>query len=58
MKGHPEQDLIHDLVEPNELGHRRLARVQYRALPLASKAIEGLPKIQTNHAGFCKGCAK
>ena len=35
MKGHPEQALIHDTVEPNELWHRRLAHVHYRALPLA-----------------------
>ena len=39
LKGHPEQDLIHDIVEPNELWHRRLAHVHYRALPIASKAI-------------------
>ena len=24
LKGHPEQALIHDIVEPNELLHRRL----------------------------------
>ena len=42
LKGHPEQVLVHDLVEPNELCHRRLAHVHYRALPLARKAIEGL----------------
>ena len=43
FKGHPEQALVHDTVEPNELWHRRLENVHYRALPLASKAIEGLP---------------
>ena len=32
--------------------------MHYRALPLASKAVEGLPKIQAKHDGFCKGCAK
>ena len=40
LKGHPEQALIHDTVEPNELW--RLAHVHYRALPIASKAVEGL----------------
>ena len=35
LKGHPK--------EPNELWHRRLAHVHYRALPLASKDVEGLP---------------
>ena len=48
LKGQPEQALVHDLVEPNELWHRRLAHVNYRALPLASKDIEGLPEIQAN----------
>ena len=36
LKGYPEQPLIHDTLEPNELWH-------YKALPFASKAIEGLP---------------
>ena len=58
LKGHLEQAMVHDIVEPNELWHRRLAHVQYRALPIASKAIEGLPKIQAKHDGVCKGCAK
>ena len=44
LKGHPEQALIH--VEPNELWHRRLAHVHYRALPIASNAVEGLPEFQ------------
>ena len=58
MKGQPDQALVHDTVEPNELWHRRLAHVHYKALPLASKAVEGLPKIQAKHEGVCKGCAK
>ena len=58
MKGQPEQALVHDSVEPSELWHRRLAHVHYRALPFASKVVEGLPKIQAKHEGVCKGCAK
>ena len=58
LKGQPKQSLVHDSVEPNELWHIRLAYVHYRALPLASKAVEGLPEIQAKHDGFCKGCAK
>ena len=46
LMGHPEQALIHEIVEPNELWHRRLAHVHYRALPIASKAVEGLPEFQ------------
>ena len=55
FKGHPEQALFHDKVEPNELCHRRLAHVHYRVLPLARKAVEGLLEL---HEGVCKGCAK
>ena len=58
LKGHPGQDLVHDIVEPNEIWHRRLAHVHYRALPLASKVVEGLLEIQAKHDGVCKGCAK
>ena len=43
LKGHPEQALVHATIEPNELWHRRIAHVHYRALPLVSKADEGLP---------------
>ena len=32
--------------------------MQYRALPLASKVVEGLPEMQTKHEGVCKVCAK
>ena len=45
LKGQPEQALVHDSIEPNELWHRRIAHVHYRALPLVSKAIEGLPEM-------------
>ena len=58
MKGQPDQALVHDTIEPNELWHRRLEHVHYRALPLANKAVEGLPKIQAKHDGVYKGCAK
>ena len=45
LKGYPKQALVHDTVEPNELWHRRIAHVHYRALPLASKAVECLPEM-------------
>ena len=44
LKGHLEQALIH--VEPNELWHKRLEHVHYRALPIASNVVEGLPEFQ------------
>ena len=58
LKGHPEQDLVHNTVETSELWHRRIAHVHYIALPLASKVVEGLLEIQTKHDGVCKGRAK
>ena len=54
MKGHPKQSMVHDTVDPNELWHRRLAHVHYRALPFARKVVEGLPKIQEKHEGVYK----
>ena len=54
LKGHPEQALIHDTVDPNEIWHIRLAHVHYRALPLASNAVEGLPEIQAKHKRYAK----
>ena len=58
LKGHLEQPLVHGIVDPSELWHRRLAHVHYRALPIASKAVKGLPEIQAKHDGVCKGCVK
>ena len=55
LKGHPEQALVHDTVEPSELWHRRLAHVHYRALPFARKVVEGLPEIQAKHESKAKG---
>ena len=45
LKGHPEQALIHDTVNPNEPWHRRLAHVHYRVLPMASKAVKEFQAI-------------
>ena len=58
LKGHPEQAMVHDTVEPNELWHRRLAHVHYTALPLASKAVEGILEIQENMKGSEKDVRK
>ena len=49
LKGQLEQALVHDSIEPSELWHRSLSHVHYRALPLASKDVEGLPEIQEKH---------
>ena len=54
LKGQPEQALVHESIEPNELWHRRIAHVHYKALPLARKAVEGILEIQTKHDGVYK----
>ena len=43
---------------PCELCHRRLAHIHYQALPIVSKVVTSLPKIQIDHEGVCKGCAQ
>ena len=50
--------MVHDTVEPSELWHRRLAHVHYRALPIASKAVEGLPEYKQNMMGSAKDVQK
>jgi hypothetical protein len=56
LKGHQEHALVHNSVSSSELWHRRLAHINYRALPVLSKVVTGLPEIQVDH-GVCKGCA-
>jgi hypothetical protein len=57
FKGHPEQALVHKSVISSEVWHRRLAHVNYRALPLLRKMVAGLPDMQVEHDGVCKGYA-
>lgn len=43
--GKPAQALVHSTISPCELWHRRFSHLHYRTLPLASKAVKGLPEI-------------
>ena len=58
LKGNVDSTLITNTIIPCELWHRRLAHVHYKALPIVSKVLTGLPEIQINHEGVCKGCAQ
>ena len=58
LKGHPEQAMVHDTVDPNELWHRRLAHVHYRALPLASKVVKVFQKFRKNMMESAKDVRK
>jgi hypothetical protein len=58
LKGHSDSALVHNTINPSELWHRRLAHIHYKALSIVSKMVTGLPEIQVNHDGICKGCAQ
>jgi transposase InsO family protein len=45
-------------VNPSELWHRRFAHLHYKSLPVVSKMVTGLPKIQAELDGVCKTCAQ
>ena len=58
LKEHVDSSLMSRTIILCELWHRRLAHVNYKALPIVNKLVTGLPKIQINHKGACKGCAQ
>jgi hypothetical protein len=53
----PVQALLHDTINLSEIWHRRLAHIHYRTLLALNKMVIGLPEIQIQHEGICKGCA-
>ena len=58
LKGHSEEALTHSIENPCELWHRRLAHINYKALPYVSKVVTCLPKFKVDHEGMCNGCAQ
>jgi hypothetical protein len=58
LKGHSEVAMTHAIENPCELWHRRLAHINYKALPYVCKAVTGLPKLRVDHEGVCNGCAQ
>ena len=56
LKGKSNQALVHS-INPCELWHRRFAHIHYKALPVVSKMVKGLPDLQIQNEGVCKGCA-
>jgi hypothetical protein len=58
LKGHSDVALTHSIEIPCELWHRRLAHINYKALPYVSKVVTGLPELKVDHEGVCKGCAQ
>jgi hypothetical protein len=58
LKGHSDASLTHSIESPCELWHRRLAHINYKALPYVSKIVTGLPDFKIDHEGVCKECAQ
>ena len=58
LKGHSEATMLHDITSPCELWHRRLAHLNYKALPHVSKAMTEIPDMKIDHEGVCKGCVE
>jgi hypothetical protein len=58
LKGQSEAALTHSTESPCELWHRKLAHLNYKALPYVRKAITGLPEFKVDHEGVCNGCAQ
>jgi hypothetical protein len=58
MKDHPVAALTHSIEIPYELWYRRLAHINYKALPYVRKVVIGLPEFKVDHEGVCKGCAQ
>jgi hypothetical protein len=58
LKGHSDSAMVHDIVNPSELWHRRFAHIHYKALLVVSKMVTGLLEIQVEPDGVCKGYAQ
>jgi hypothetical protein len=58
LKGHLVAALTHSIESPCELWHRRLAHINYKALPYVRKAVTGLLEFKVDHEGVCNGCAQ
>jgi hypothetical protein len=58
LKGHSDVALTHSTESVSELCHKRLAHINYKALPYVSKVVTGLPELKVDHGGICKGCTQ
>jgi hypothetical protein len=58
LKGHPKIAMTHAIENSCELWHRRLAHINYKALPYIWKAVTGLPELKVDQEGICNGCAQ
>jgi hypothetical protein len=56
LSRHPSQALIHDNTNLCELWNRRFAHLHYKTLPTLRKMVAGIPELQEEHEGICRGC--
>jgi transposase InsO family protein len=50
--------MTHAIEDSCELWHRRLAHINYKALPYICKVVISLPELKGDHKGVCNGCAQ
>ena len=58
LKGNTYSTLTSITIIPCELWNRILSHVKYKSFPIVSKVVSGLPEIQMDHEGMCKGCSQ
>jgi hypothetical protein len=58
LKGHSETTMSHAIENACEIWHRRLAHINYKAIPYICKVVTGLPELKGDHKGICNGCAQ
>ena len=54
--GHSEAAMTH-AIEEFIVNSRRLAHINYKALPYICKVVIGLPELKGDHESICDGCA-
>jgi hypothetical protein len=57
ISGQVVQALVHEMVNPCELWHRRFGHLNYNALPGLQKMVTGMPVFYVEHDSVCRGCA-
>lgn len=54
---HQNLALNHETSNTNEIWHRRLGHLHFRALSSIEIIVIGLPKLKPDQSGICRGCA-
>jgi hypothetical protein len=57
ITGQVVQALVHEMINPCELWHRRLGHLNYIALPGLQKMVTCMPIFSFEHDNVCRGCA-